>query len=175
MKWRRRRDREKDLERELRSDLELEASEQQENGLSPEEARYAAQRAFGNTALIKGETREMWGWSRVGSFMQDLRFALRAFRKSPAFMLLAIAVLALGTGANTAIFSVFDAVLLRPLPFQDPDRVMLVYEKIPKRGIDRSNLCAANFFDLRQRSQTFVALAALSGTGFALTGDTSPE
>jgi putative ABC transport system permease protein len=175
MTWQWRKEREKDLERELRSDLELETSEQQENGLSAEEARYAAQRALGSTALIKEEIRETWGWSRIESFMQDLRFALRAFRRSPAFMLLAIGVLALGTGANTAIFSVFDAVLLRPLPFQDPGRVMLVYETIPKRGIDRSNLCAANFSDLRQRSQTFTAMAALSGSGFALTGDTAPE
>ncbi len=175
MKWWRRKEKEDDLERELRSDLNLEAEEQQANGLTLEEARYAARRALGNATLVKEEVREMWGWSWIGNFLQDLRFALRGFRKNPAFMLLAIAVLALGTGANTAIFSVFDAVLLRPLPFSDPDRVMLVYEKIPIRGIDRSNLCAANFFDLRQRSKTFIAMAALSGRGFALTGDASAE
>src|SRR5258708_37124719 len=90
-------------------------------------------------------------------------------------MLLRMGVVAWGPGQNTAIFSVFDAVLLRPLPFSDPDRVMLVYEKMPKRGIDRSDLCAANFFDLRQRSKTFTAMAALSGRGFTLTGDDSPE
>src|SRR5258708_1046057 len=175
MKWWRRKEKEDDLERELRSDLNLEAEEQEANGLTWEEARYAARRALGNATLVKEEVREMWGWSWIGNFLQDLRFALRGFRKNPAFMLLAIAVLALGTGANTAIFSVFDAVLLRPLPFSDPDRVMLVYEKIPIRGIDRSNLCAANFFDLRQRSKTFIAMAALSGRGFALTGDASAE
>src|SRR5260370_26138510 len=137
MKWWRRKEREDDLERELRSDLNLEAEEQQANGLSLEEARYAARRALGNTTLVKEEVREMWGWSWTGNFLQDLRFALRGFRKNPAFMLLTIAVLALGTGANTAIFSVFDAVLLRPLPFSDPVGVLWVCVKSPIRGIDR--------------------------------------
>ena len=159
---------EKELAQELCFHLEKLIAEKVGRGMTPEEARYAAQRTFGNTALIKEETREMWRWSRIESFRQDLRFALRAFRKSPAFMLLAIVVLALGTGANTAIFSVFDAVLLRPLSFQDPDRVMLVYEKIPKRGIDRSDLCTANFLDLSQRSQTFATMAALSGKSSCL-------
>lgn len=73
--------------------------------------------------------------------LQNLRFASRALRKSPGFTLVAVMVLALGTGANTAIFSIFHAVLLRPLPFHGPDRVMLVFEKIPRRGVNRSDLC----------------------------------
>src|SRR5713226_5142605 len=106
---------------------------------------------------------------------QDLRFALRGLRKNLGFALLAILVLALGTGANTAIFSIFHAVLLRPLPFHDPDRVMLVFEKIPKRGINRSDLSAANFFDIQQRNHSFNAIAIFSGRGFALTGDQAAE
>jgi putative ABC transport system permease protein len=117
----------------------------------------------------------MWGWNWRERFGQDLRFALRALRKSPGFTLVAVMVLALGTGANTAIFSIFHAVLLRPLPFHDPDRVMLVFEKIPRRGVNRSDLCAANFFDLQQRNHSFASMAILSGRGFALTGDGSPE
>jgi putative ABC transport system permease protein len=111
----------------------------------------------------------------IERFGHDLRFALRGLRKSPSFTLVAIVVLALGTGANTAIFSIVHAVLLRPLPFHDPDRVMLLSEKIPKRGINRSDLCAANFFDLQQRNQSFTVMAIHSGRGFALTGDASPE
>jgi hypothetical protein len=74
----------------------------------------------------------MWGWSWIERLGQELRVALRALRRNSGFTVIAVIVLALGTGANTAIFSVVNAVLLRPLPFHDPDRVMLVWEKIPK-------------------------------------------
>ena len=117
----------------------------------------------------------MWQPNWIETLGYDLRFALRALRKSPGFTLVVIAVLALGTGANAAIFSIVNAVLLRPLPFHDPDRVMLVFEKIPKRGVNRSDLCAANFFDLQQRNRSFVEMAILSGSSFALTGDAPPE
>ena len=84
MRWLRRMQREQDLERELRSDLELEAEEQRQNGLSPEEARYAAQRAFGNTTLVKEEVREMWGWIFLDRLKQDLVYASRGMRKRKA-------------------------------------------------------------------------------------------
>ncbi len=91
----------------------------------------------------------MRGSNTIEKISQDLRFALRGLRKNPGFAMMAILVLALGTGANTAIFSIFHAVLLRPLSFHDPDRVMFIFEKIPKRGVNRSDLSAANFFDLQ--------------------------
>src|SRR5438105_3969673 len=82
MRWWRRKEREQDLERELRLDLELEVAEQQENGLSADEARFAAQRAFGNVTLIKEDTRAMWGRTMVERFGQDVRYALRTAQES---------------------------------------------------------------------------------------------
>ncbi len=126
MLWRRRGEREQDLERELRLDLELEAEEQQRNGLSAEEARYAAHRAFGNMTLVKEEVREMWHWNSLETIWQDLRFGSRKLRQNPGFAVMAVLTLALAIGANTAIFSLVNAVLLRSLPgVQSPDNLVL--------------------------------------------------
>src|SRR6202050_5633295 len=113
-----------DLERELRSDLELEEEEQQENGLPPEEARYAARRAFGNPTLIREQTHETWGWAHFERLAQDLHYAVRQLRRSPGFTLTAVLILALGTGAVTAVFSLIDAALLRMLPVENPQQLV---------------------------------------------------
>src|SRR5690242_5120472 len=126
MRWWHRKNREEDLERELRSDLELEAQEQREKGLSPEEARYAARRALGNVTLVKEEVREMWSWTYLETIWHDLRFGARQLHQNPGFTLTAMLTLAFGIGANIAIFSLVNAVLLRPLPgVQSPDNLVL--------------------------------------------------
>jgi hypothetical protein len=129
MKWWRHRKREEDLDRELRSDLELEAAEREESGLSQEEARYAAKRALGNAGLIKEDVRDMWSWAALDRFRQDVAFATRAFAHAPGFTAVVILTLALGIGATTAIFSVVNAVLLHPLPFRNPDRLVVIWER----------------------------------------------
>jgi putative ABC transport system permease protein len=126
MKWWQIRQRDEELERELQSDLELEEEEQRENGLPAEEARYAARRAFGNTTLIREQTREAWGWMALERLLQDLRYALRQMRRSPGFAAVVVLVLALAIGANAAVFSVLNAVLLRPLEFPNANRLVQV-------------------------------------------------
>jgi len=128
MKWWQIRKRDADLERELRSDLELEEEEQREGGISGEEARYAALRAFGNPTLIREQTRAIWSWNWLESLARDLRFSLRTLRRTPGFTVIAILVMAPGIGANVALFTVVRGVLLKPLPFHDPDRLVMLYE-----------------------------------------------
>lgn len=174
MHWWRRRQRDQDLERELRADLDLEAAEQQEHGLSAEEARYAAQRAFGNVALIKEDTRAVWGWTWLERFGQDLRYALRTARKNPGFTIITVLTLGLGIGVNTAVFSVVNTVLLRKPPYADPDRLVTLHQKFPKLGDISMGVCPAEYLDYRDRTRAFSALAGYEDAVFDLTGGTEP-
>ena len=124
MKWWQIRKRDADLERELRSDLELEGEEQRDNGKSPEEARFAAQCAFGNAILIREQTREAWGWAPFERLWQDIRYAFRQLKRSPGFAIATILILALGIGAVTAVFSLIDTALLKMLPVHDPEQLV---------------------------------------------------
>src|SRR5487761_1004558 len=151
--------REEDLERELRSHIESEAEERQDY--------YAARRAFGNMTSVKEEVREMWGintWERI---QQDMRHALRTLRKSPAFPVAAVATLALGIGANTAMFSVVDAILLKPLPFPDPGRLIRISGDVVRQQ--------ASLVMLRDGSRTTDYAAYSGNTEFNLTGDGEPR
>ena len=160
MWWRKKRER--DLERELRDHLDLEAEERRD--------RYAARRALCNISLIKEDTRAMWSFSWLDRVTQDVRYAFRALAKSPGFAFFAVFSLALGIGANTAIFSVVNAVLLKPLPFPEPDRLVQVWEAKPAREFFRNVVNGLNFLDWRERTHSFSDMAAIDTLPTDLTG-----
>jgi putative ABC transport system permease protein len=116
----------------------------------------------------------MWGWSWLEHLVQDIRYGLRTLAKNPGFTAVAILTLALGIGANTGIFSVINAVLLRPLPFPHADRLVQIWETDRRRGLDRGVVSAYNFRDWQSQSQDFAAMAAYGYDHFSLSGGESP-
>ena len=135
-------------------------------GMSREEAKYAAKREFGNVTRIEERSREAWMWPIVESAAADARFAVRQLRKNPGFAITTILTLALGIGATTAIFSLVNAVLLRPLPFPEQDRlVWLKQQDHSLPGVVQESLSYPDYFDWRTQNHSFSGMASYEGGG----------
>ena len=164
-----------DIEEEMRSHVEMETEANIERGMRPEAARLAAMRSFGNLGRIRGLAYEVRGGGMLETLWQDLRYGLRVLRKNPGFTLIAVITLALGIGANTAIFSVVDAVLLRPLPYKDSDRLVFLWSENPKQNVRDITSSYANVSDWKNQNRSFEDLAVFDPTSVTLTGTDDPE
>ncbi|MGH9754135.1 MAG: permease prefix domain 1-containing protein, partial [Blastocatellia bacterium] len=176
--WRRRR-REEDLEEEIQSHLQMAIRDRMERGESAEEAESAARREFGNLGLIKETTRGMWKWAEARRFFDDMRYGLRMLRKTPGWTAIMCAVLALGIGLTTAIFSLTYGILLRALPYPDPERIVALYltnTVAAAAGYPRFGVSAATWLEWRAQTKLFedIALTRVAAN-FNLTGDGPPE
>jgi putative ABC transport system permease protein len=163
----------RELEEEMQFHLAAEARMRQGRGEPAETALRNARRDFGNYAAVQEATRDMWVWTWLERAVQDVRLALRMLRKSPAFTALALAALALGIGATTAIFSLVNSILLKPLPFHDPSRLMMIWE-LPPRSNHRNVVQTGNFLDWRARNRSFEDVAAMFQFPFNLEGSGEP-
>jgi predicted permease len=162
-----------EFDAEIEAHLQLEFERQRELGLSEDEARAAALRAFGNVMQAKERFYESGRWLWWDYFWQDVRYGARMLRKSLGFAVIAILTLAIGIGANTALFSVVNGVLLNPLPYAEPDRLVALYTRANQ--IDKASISYPNFLDWSRQNHSFSSLAAFRGDTFTLTGIGEPE
>src|SRR5205809_7034399 len=162
-----------DLEEEMRLHLELRQQEQLQSGMTEGDARAAARRRFGNTTYLKEESHIAWGWEWFENLAQDVRYGLRMLRKSPGFSAVAILTIALGIGATTAIFSVVDATLLRPLPYPEPEQLVSFQDDLPGVGAHDSGMSVPEWQDL-QHSGIFQDVSPTWFDENNLTGSSRP-
>src|SRR5574337_179775 len=144
-----------DLKEEIRAHLAMEEQEILARGMPPEEARYAALRRFGNVTLAKERSREMWNWQWLDTLFHATRYGLRQLRRNPGFASVAILTLALGIGANLVMFSVVRGVLLRPLPYHDPSKLVEVYISNPSHGTAEGSFSPQDIVDFRSQAKSF--------------------
>ena len=166
---------ERELDEELRYHIERQTEQNIRLGMSPEEARRAARKAFGGVEQAKERSRDARGVRWLEDLWQDLRYGARMLVKAPNITLTAVITLALGIGANTAIFSVVNAVLLRPLPFKEPAALFTVWERNPQVGVEQNAVAPGAFLDWREQNHVFEHLAVFETRGFALTGEPEAE
>jgi predicted permease len=166
---------EQDLDDELAFHLEMETEAQLRQGASPQEARFAALRHFGGVSRTKEVYREQRGLPMLETTLYDLRYACRMLVKSPGFTAAAVLTLALGIGANTYIFSVVDALVLRPMLFSDPSKIVKLWERVPSIGNNRNELAPANFLDWQAQNRVFDHMAVHAWWDANLGGVEHPE
>ena len=169
--WRRKQD--DDLEQEVQGHMDMAVRDRMERGESRAHAEAAVRREFGNVLLVREVTREMWGWASLERLWQDVRYGVRLLRKSPGFSTIAILTLALGIGANTALFSVVNGVLLNPQPYVEPDRLVSVYQSVP--NFEKASLSYPNLLDYQQQNHTLEAIAGYRSGGYIYTGSGGAE
>src|SRR5437867_1974170 len=145
-------------------------AEYRASGASADDARYAARRRFGNVTHLKERTRDMWTFPSFESVRQDVRYALRTLRRSPAFTGVAIVVLALGIAGNTAMFSLVDAVRLRALPYAESDRLVILWGNVMRAKVERRGASYPDFLDWRAQASSFEGMAAGDETRMTLLG-----
>jgi len=162
-----------EMEDELRFHVEREMEKYASSGLTREEALRRARLAFGRIDQVKEECREARGLHLMETLLQDIRYGLRTLRKAPGFTAIALLTLALGIGANTSIFSVVYSVLLRPLPYKDSDRVIVLNETTPKVG--RVSVSYPNFLDWRSGNHVFSRMTSVASVSYNLAGVSQPE
>jgi putative ABC transport system permease protein len=160
---------ERDLAEEIRQHLDEKIDDLMLQGLDRDAATRLARREFGNVTLVEEQGRDVWRWPIVEDGLADLRYAFRQLRRTPAFAFAAIATLALGIGASVAMFTVVNAVVLRPLPFPSPDRLVTI-ESRDRRSPEPDTLSYPTFFDFRSRATGFARMASFRGSGLTLSG-----
>lgn len=162
-----------ELEQELRFHRERQLEKYMQSGLGEAEASRRSRMSFGGLDQVKEECRDAWGTRFFETLLQDLRYGSRVLRKSPGFTLIALLTLALGIGANTAIFSILYGILLRPLPYRDASRLIVLHETTPKVGL--VSVSYPDFLDWRAQNTAFSEMAAVNSVGFNLSGINQPE
>src|SRR2546429_1061559 len=155
-----RRRRDKELEQEIRSHLDMAIRDRLERGESVEQAERSVKTEFGNTVVVQEVTRGMWRWNWVEQLQRDVRYSIRTMLRNPGFTAVAIITLALGIGATTAVFSVVNGVLLRPLPYPDPSRLVWIQDGMTRSDRAGWPACVADYLVWRKRSHSFQSLAA---------------
>ena len=165
-----------ELDEEMRFHLERDIQQNIENGMTPEDARYAALRAFGGVDQSKEECRSARGVGLIDNIVRDITFSMRVLLKNYAFTIVVVLTLALGIGANTAIFSFANGILLRPLPYPESDRLAVLDEVALKEGGSSIGVSYPNFLDWREQNKVFEGIATHFGTSrFAMTAGGSPS
>jgi predicted permease len=166
---------EKDFDDEIDAHLAMLAGRFHAQGMTDEEAWRAARRQFGNGTSLREARNEMQTFVWLATLWQDLRYGVRVLGKNKGFAAVAVLTLALGIGANTAIFSVVNAAILRPLPYPDPARLAILWGNVKRLRVERRGASYPDFRDWRDQSRSFEAMAAFAGAELALTGVPEPE